>query len=330
MDYGLTSPQPSVAKNQKQMLSRDEQGNYKINFSSLSLIQSCLRKTQYNLALNLRSENESPALTFGKAIHRGLEYWYCLPRDQRLLDTKLFKNELELLGVGMGTEEAFSNGPLEAIRQFVSSAQSLLSLPDGDKRSVEQGVKILKNYFEHYKNDPFIVMRDDQGPLIERSFEFPITPKVTYFGTIDCILRNEETGLIFVADHKTTTSLGQQLLQRTNPNHQYTGYILAAQKCFGLDTNDFMVNGIQVAKTKQEFARFFTKRSEDDFRSLEEAVLKAINDYERCLEIGYWPQTAPGPCSDYGGCPYIDACSVPESMRKTVLEAKYGNIKQNN
>lgn len=278
--------------------------------------------------MGLRTEEESAPLTFGKALHRGLEYWYCLPRDQRALPDK-YKSDMQALQAGNAPTEPYSDGVLEALRQFVISAEVLRVLPDDDARSINNGVKTLKRYFDFYKDDPFIVHRDSEGPLIERDFEFTMLEtdklKVIYIGTIDCILRNETNDNIVVVDHKTTTRLSD-LASRAATSHQVTGYIMAAQQCFNLKTDTFIINGIQVAKTVHNLQRFPTTRTSEHFESLKQAVLSAIYNYERSIENNYWPQTAPGPCANYGGCNYLEVCSVPEFLKPTILENKYGKL----
>ena len=269
-----------------------------INSSSLDVIQTCKRKTYYFIERQIRSEAESPTTLFGTAIHKGLETWY-LSRD----------------------EDA-------AIEAFKHASKALVSLHDKDKRHPNNGITILKNYFNVYRNDPFEIVSDDKGPLIERDFEALFTEfifkrkivTVNLFGRIDCILRNRDTDEIFVCDHKTTSSLGQQFYQRISPNFQYTTYLWAAQKVLGLNTNRFLVNGIQVAKTKSDLARQFTTRDDTDYSELKIAIVSAVTDYLANRLSGEWPMNAPGPCTNWGGCQYREVCSVPPSVRESLLK----------
>lgn len=290
-------------------------------------MQECMRKAQYELFLGLRNEDESAPLTFGKALHKGLEYWYCLPRNQRSLSEK-YKNDLKLMQAGHAQPEPYDDGALEAIRQFVLAGEMLKALPTDDLRSVSTGVKILERYFAFYKDDPFVVVRDVEGPLIERDFEFTLHDderlKIIYMGTIDCMLQNEVTGQIVCVDHKTSTRMNE-LASRAATAHQITGYIMAAHRSFNLPTVDtFIINGIQVAKTVHNLQRFPTTRTEQHFVELTQAVLRAVVNYDLSIATNFWPQTAPGPCANYGGCSKLDVCSAPTFLQKTILENKYG------
>ena len=286
-----------------------------------------MRKAQYSLLRNLRNPNESEATLFGKAIHKALEHWYCLPQEQRTLSSK--ESELaDTLILDTATEYS---GALESVRQFALVAKPLAWLGDADKRSLNNGIKILKAYFKHYQNDGLEVMLDADGkPYVEREISFELFRDdsliIRYFGTIDMIVKNQITGQIMIADHKTTASLGSQFYNRIKPNHQYTGYVMAAQRALGMNTNLFLVNGIQVAKTKAEFARQVTDRNLEDFNDLEATVLFAVRNLLEAIQADNFPMFAPNPCTNYGSCQYLDICSSPAKLRETIIESKYQGV----
>lgn len=282
----------------------------------------------------LRSEDEGDALVFGKAIHKALEHWYSLPEDYRQLTDKELSMVDSVVNGGLIPEGPYPTA-LDSIFEFVKHAEPLRWLGDEDKRSLANGVKILKSYFKHYANDGMEVVRDESGqPLIEKQVEFTLYEDseivIVFHGQIDIVLRNKISNTIHYADHKTTANLGKDFYNRINPNHQYTGYVLAGQICLGIDSSSFMVNGIQVAKTKSEFARQFTERSSDDFAEMKDAYITAVRELLACIESGAFPMTAPNPCSAYGGCQYLDVCSAPAKLRKNILEGKYGKIANDN
>lgn len=287
-----------------------------INYSSLELLQTCKRKAMYVLRDELKSTEESPALSFGSGIHKGLEVWYTLPREQR----KSSCNE--------DCTERCAN--CSAVAAFLRSTEASTA-PVGDKRHPLNGVRILRAYFAKFFDDPFEVMVGSDGlPLVEKSFEFTMVDeghvKINYFGTIDAILRNTETGVTLVVDHKTTSSLGTEFYSRIKPNHQYTGYVMGAREVLGIDTELFLVNGLQVAKTKAECARQITTRTEEDFAELVSAVRFAVSDYLQCEAQDRWPQNAPNPCSMYGKCQFHDVCSAPAVLRPQILTNLYGAV----
>jgi hypothetical protein len=298
------SPNESVQAKPKRMMTVDLSGPkavVHINFSSLEILNACHRKAYYFFRRDLRGEVAGPALTFGSAIHKALECWYRLPRGRR------------------------AAGNEDSLVAFRAAGHAMAD--DADKRSLANGEKILRAYFKQYADDPFELYSDEQGPFVEREFSFPLyddqTIEVHYNGVIDCVMRNPDTDGLFVCDHKTTSALGSQFFDRIRPNHQYTGYLLGAKKCFGLDTDTFMVNGIQVAKTKQEFARQFTDRNASDYKDFTDAVVEAAQRWVQAIRDDRFVQNAPTACTNYGQCPYLKLCAVPEVIRENIIKVTW-------
>ncbi len=324
----INSPEVLPARPKKQMLSisyeLDAQGLksrpvVRINYSSLELIQTCKRKARYVLRDELRSNQESPATLFGSGIHKGLEVWYSMPQTRR-------KPSCD--GECASFAQLCAN--CAAIAAFRSSVHSMETLDPTDKRSPNSGERILRSYFSKFWDDPFEVMCDEAGlPLVEKTFEFVMVDephvKIIYFGTVDAILRNTQTGVVLVVDHKTTSSLGSEFYNRIKPNHQYTGYIMGAQKVLGIQTELFLVNGLQVAKTKADCARQITTRTEEDQKELVDAVRFAVSDYLLCEAQDRWPMNAPNPCTNFGGCQYRVICEAPEVIRGQIIQNLYNN-----
>lgn len=311
----------------KEMLSitRDPAGRplVRINFSSLDVIQTCKRKAHYLLDRKLKNNVEASATLFGSAIHKGLEAWYLRPIAERRPASP--KCDGEIPGGKCSCPRC------DTIRGFLSKAEPLYNLDLSDKRHPSSGIRILDDYIRKFLDDPFEVLQDAAGrPMVECTLEAVIsdTPaaQITLFGTIDVILRNVQYDTILVTDHKTTSSLGVEFYKRIKPNHQYTGYILLVKEALGLAVEGFLVNGIQVAKTKTAFARQFTHRDEADFAELRAALVAGVTEYLACKVTGIWPQSAPNPCSMYGGCAYHSICEVNPVLREQVIKSLYRNL----
>ena len=274
---------------------------YKINSSSADIIHTCRKKAYYALNLGVRPKTESTALMFGSALHSGLEAFYASEASKRDFDA--------------------------VIDAFVAraAATKLVELPEDDKRSIKNGKKILAAYWKTYSDDPWVTVFDKTGPLVERSFEY----KADYYeglyihGQIDAILRNTETGEVVVVDHKTSSSLGTDFMNRIKPNLQFSAYAWAANK-MGLKVSRVMVNGIQVAKTKTDLVRVFTERTVADFKEMEETFFEARRLYDYSATYNVWPLNSLA-CSNWGGCPYKEVCSLPPQYRDNALEVLSGN-----
>jgi len=282
----------------KRML-EEKDGKFYINASSAEVIQTCRRKAYYALKRNLRNAEESDALLFGKALHTAMEAFYLAKPGERTLE------QVEGL--------------------FVDSAGPMLAhIPDTDKRSVSNGRKIIRAYFETYRDDPWTVVVDAAGPVVERKFELQTAiPWMVVHGQIDCILQNTETGEVVVCDHKTSSSLGSDFMNRISPNLQFSLYSWAANQ-LGFNVQRVMVNGIQVAKTKTDLVRVFTSRGQDDWQEAMQSLADACNLYRASDMADFWALNTAS-CAQYGGCPYLQFCSLAKQHRETAIKAQFGD-----
>lgn len=325
---------PRVGK-PKEMISvsklEDGRTLVRINSSSVGIIQECLRKASYSLDQKWRSENESPATVFGSAVHKALEVFYTGDPAHRKLPSY---EQMELMSYGHRVDGEESDLLLRATRAFLEAAAPLSALPEGDKRSPQSGMWILWHYFKAYLNDPYVALIDDEGPFVERDFTFLIddneSMRVEYFGRIDLVVQHVETKEILVADHKTSSMVGSEFYNRLKPNGQYTGYLLGAKNCFGLETNSFLVNCLEVKpkpKTARgsppHFPRQVTTRDEVDYAEFREVVLDCVSRYTAALDSGRFPLGHVNSCATYGGCSFLSVCSAPSQLRENILNAKF-------
>lgn len=300
-----------------------------LNSSSLDLIQTCLRKSKYVLVDKIRSKNESPALIFGTSIHKALEVWYASDRSNRKKSTSACEDFQAALLSGNELPSHSDCIRCATCFAFLDTGKILgEKLLENDKRSLSNGLKIINAYCDQYIQDPFKVFRDDLGPVTERSFDLPFFDDpdaklhVRLFGQIDVVLTNEETNSQIVCDHKTTSSLGVEFFSRLNPNFQYVIYSWAAKQLWNIDSGMFLVNGIQVAKTMQKFSRQIIKIGPTQYKEMFMAVNWAVRSYLLGESAG-WPQSAPNPCSMYGGCSYRTVCEAPEQLRASIIKANF-------
>ncbi len=326
--------QPVRSEKPKEMLTVTKDGEttvVRINSSSLGIILSCMRKAHYVLDRQLKSMSESPALSYGTAIHKGLEVFYSHPCRERSIPTG-FKENSDLMAHG---QPAPSDHFLyKAVQAFVESAAPLKALPDIDKRSVSTGVWLLQNYFATYINDPYEVYCDAQGPVTERTAEVVLWEepglRIILFGTIDVVLQNKASGQILPTDHKTTSVVGSEFFNRLKPNHQYTGYLVIAQQVLGLQTNEFLVNGLQVKArpltsrgSGPHFTRQPTSRSEHDIIEFKQTVVWSVKNYLNSKASGIWPLGHVDACTQWGGCQFSEVCQAPSNLRENMIEAKF-------
>lgn len=335
----FSAVRPVVPPSPKEMLSVTRDGNQtvvRINSSSLGIMLSCLRKSKYVLEDGLKAKTEAPALTYGTAIHKALEVFYSHPKAARSFP-KNFNDHSDVMAHGSPAPE--KHFLYDAISAFVTAAEPLRGLPDTDMRSIPTGIYLLQHYFKTYINDPYVIHCDDKGPMTERFCEAVFHEdeklKVILFGTIDFVLKHEVNGNIIPGDHKTTSRLGNDFFIKCKPNHQYSAYIFLAQNALGINTEDFIVNALQVkAKpltargTPPSFARQVTNRTPEDLEELRQSVMFAVRAYLAAQESGVWPMGHVNECSSYGGCQFHDVCSAPANLRKNILEHKFQTTKE--
>lgn len=98
---------------------------------------------------------------------------------------------------------------------------------------------------------PYEVVTVDGAPVVEKAFARLIYPGLSFVGTLDALVRDKATGLLYVLDHKTT-------IYDVTPNHerqfqmgsQLTGYLWLAEGLagdLGLPAiNGALINCIQI------------------------------------------------------------------------------------
>lgn len=336
-DFGQSPRSLATDAPAKVMLSVERDGNQtlvRINSSSLSLLQTCARKSFYSLKEGWKSKAGSPPLIFGSAVHKALEVFYSHPKSERTLPDNFIEN-----AVGMAQRQPAPNSHFlyEAIASFLKEAETLQGLSEREPRSLVSGCWMLTHYFTTYLHDAYVIYSDASGPFTERTAEAVLYEdgglKIIVFGTIDFILRNEVTGELLPGDHKTTSRMGADFFNRIKPNHQYTGYLYLANKALGMTCENFLVNGLGV-KAKPvtprggppTFSRQITNRSGEDFLEFKDAVYWAVTSYLEWSRTNIWPIGSVDACSSWGGCQFLEVCTAPNELRNNMLESKFERI----
>ena len=121
------------------------------DYTMMSTFMTCRRRYEYRINRGLVSKRPATALTFGGAIHEGLDSWY----NDKDVDkaVKIFKEGFEQ------------------------------RIEEDDKRTHAMGEWILRNYHEQYKDQPWELVAS------ERAFELPFRNGKKFIGRIDKIVR---------------------------------------------------------------------------------------------------------------------------------------------
>lgn len=174
--------------------------------------------------------------------------------------------------------------------------------PEGDqKRNPLRAAETMNAYRNEYSQENFKFVGAEQvGALPIGSF--------LLVAIIDLIGDYAGCGLM-PTDHKTTSRMDEKWWKETNPNHQYSGYLLTMRTLFGKNCNSLWVNAILTDKIRCKFERRLTSRSDWELANW----LKQINfhyEYQLkpCYDHNEWPQN-----DDYcqrWGCDYHGLCTT--------------------
>jgi len=249
-----------------------EPGNFLLVLDNTSLdhIKRCHRNAWQYLVLGREAHARNSALTFGGAIHEGLELFHTWQwtRNHPSHDTAMIE---------------YSYGK-EAQDRAILNYFSLNPIPPDilayDHRTPVAALEVMKHYraqsnVELHPDYELEILADDEGPIIERSFEIPMavldlslslwdlakilnqetwitsatTPKtpvrihLAWSGRIDLIC--SINGRPRVLDHKTSSIDTPDYFRGFELSSQVRGYVWAAQQLWpDIKPKSFVHNGI--------------------------------------------------------------------------------------
>ena len=256
---------------------------FRVDWSSIESLLGCNRSAEYKL-IHSRQGGSRSALTFGAAIHAGLEVWYRnkdkigkpVLDDLSLPDE--FSNKCQT-GIIL-TREALLSRCYSAIEStFAESPPSLFP----DYRTSDYAIQSFHSYITHYQNEILTPFVHDGKPLVEFSFAYPLGQvelPIRMFGswgigtltndpeqekahiargTLSLPVHIEWTGIIdmlaeingdlYVVDHKTTSIISQDFFDGFEIAMQPTGYFAAMRAAFpDLPIKGFMANVLACRK----------------------------------------------------------------------------------
>jgi hypothetical protein len=265
---------------------------------------------------------KNAALTFGGAIHEGIEAFF------------------------KGKPEAIQD---KLIRQYFLDNPA----PPDEYRTVEMAVQVMKHYREQcrvrvdYHDEQ--VLTDKTGLIVERAFELPLgvleigediqlptwpTPKridnihVAWSGRTDraSYLASANRAV----DVKTTSMGGDQFIQSFQLSTQTIGYVWADQQMWpGLGIKSFALDAIHLKRpTKSSgmlglmekgprggepalnFFRAYFEYGQERIDDWQHNMLTIIEDFVHSLVRNYFPMSTNHCFNKYGRCPYFDVDTI--------------------
>ena len=245
-----------------------------IDNSSCEKFVTCPQSAYNYLVLGREGQTRSAALTFGGALHAGLEKfleWQYLMQGHS----------------GVLSDCSSDVQDLAIVKHFCENPLPLDIFPD--YRTVESCLEVMKHYrFQAQLPDyQWEILSDEKGPVVERAFELPLgvlevgawincpwfsvdelykiyvnygnnVPAgnpltaasvfvshihVAWSGRVDAIVH--ANGMARICDHKTASDKRYLNPQKYHLANQTIGYVWAAKQLFpSLDVKGFLLNGI--------------------------------------------------------------------------------------
>ena len=267
---------------------------FRVDWSSIESLLGCNRSAEYKL-IHSRQGGSRSALTFGAAIHAGLEVWY-RNKDKigqhvnALLEINPYENPSDFIL----TREALLSRCYSAIEStFASSPPSLFP----DYRTSDYAIQSFHSYITHYQNEILTPFVHEGKPLVEFSFAYPLgkvelpiemfnswgvgtltndieqerfylgrQPDLATQSPLSLPVHIEWTGIIdmlaeingdlYVVDHKNTSIISQDFFDGFEIAMQPTGYFAAMRAAFpDLPIKGFMANVLACRKPVAAFTK---------------------------------------------------------------------------
>lgn len=272
--------------------------------------------------------------------------------------------------VHAGMESKFKGGSLADQIAAAKADESWPAIAEGGHpyKTQECVIEVLKDYDVHTKisSDFDVLVSPDDEPLVEQSFrlklgEFsldakkrnqlwtligsehniPETITVYWQGKIDLFVGYQ--GMPWIADHKTTSVMGEKFAETFLRSSQMIGYYWASHaliqegltelkdsrgNTYNLTEKPFrgvLINAIAIRKSGIEFKLFpipvpLTRIEEWRLGTLLRLryFVEQVADY---LQTGMTAPNREHCVTKYGRCPFFDVCESPDHMRAAMLNS---------
>ena len=324
---------------------------FRVDWSSIESLLSCNRSAEYKL-VHSRQSGSRAALTFGAAIHSGLEIWY--------------RNK-QLIGIETTREDLLSRCYSAIESTFAESPPSHFS---PDYRTSDYAIQSFHSYITHYKDEILTPFTHQDKPLVEFSFSFPlgkselpidvfgywppfgtltndpqkekevylhggtIPVTIEWSGIVDMLA--EVNGSLYVVDHKTTSILSQDFFDGFEIAMQPVGYFSAVRAAFpDLPIKGFLANVLACRKpvaavtkrgrptTSKPFEALRRQYNYSDWHveEFKRDALALIEELFANLTNSYFPRKTTWCVGKYGKCPFFDVCALPPEQRMSMLQS---------
>lgn len=276
----------------------------------LNTFQACERKYQYSFIDQVAPEEKAEALERGDLMHRMLEVYYSLQLKDGFKYNDTW-NTLVSAGITPSIDKSFIS-----IQKFaIQAGQYFGTILSLDSDEIDGTIFQFKEYSSHFQNDSWnpLAVEEVGSKVLFENDEY----KIIYNFKIDLIA--EKGNIICPWDHKTA----KRREAPSSLSNQFIGY------CFGLDTNNIIVNKIGFQKTltpEQRFNRYILTIDDERIQEWRENTLEWAFRMMEANEREKYPLNLTS-CDKYSGCIFAPICESPISSREWKIERdfKVGN-----
>lgn len=291
-----------------------------IDSSSFSNID-CDRKAKWAVVDKIVPAGGRAPLIFGHMIHELLEWQL---KTGKPIDYPSFMEEAEHIINRTERGEEKTNG-------------ARLNACMDERRNVQEFLNLASSYCFNIKSKgDWIKPFDLEGELlVEKSFSLPLGTievqgkkvVVLWEGKMDVIGHCTRSGKLSVADHKTTSILGNKFLDDKMRGVQFHGYLFAASemlKPLGLVVEDVLLNVMCKRKDGYEFQTMRFSRPQHQVQEWRQETLSALQVKFNSILLHLQNNTTPLGnrnfcCQKFGQCEFFQVCELNPSIRNTML-----------
>ena len=192
----------------------------RVTYSAINKFINCRQAYKFRYIDELVPIEKNDNLIFGSIIHNCLEIWY-------------------------------ENYSLEKVFDYIN--QTVLN-KNSDKKQKEQwhlANAIMTSYIELYPNESFKIIdleKQFEGKIINPKTNYS-SRKFIFSGKVDGIV--EQNGKYFLLEHKTTSMINENYLEKLWMDLQIRLYSIYLKQCFDIEVEGVIYNIIVKAKLKQ-------------------------------------------------------------------------------
>ncbi len=250
----------------------------------LSTFKLCPKKFYYRMVKHLNPiKSENYKAEYGVAFHKAMDVWYTTKDKDK------------------------------STKAFINSWLPFEGMDNTNLRNVVNGIKLINEYIEIYKNEPFTVKE------VEINFTVELDKVYMYHGKCDGLVEYND-GNLYILEHKTSAAKGYL---STNPNHQIDGYIFGVNQITHSKVKGCIFNQVYLAKKSNDFVRELTIREDKDILSFINDTLYWMKQVTNCEDINNWPKNTNNCNAYWKACEYKVLCTCNDEALQTCINSLY-------